>query len=116
MTALADDYAYIYPCTGKNATRRRFLNRLRTAATGAGTKAVDVFCQLHGGENTFHFGDGAVEASALRDDILALNLPKRLRLFYNLACYGDTQNWTEMINAGVCHDCRIKKNRLHRCR
>lgn len=100
MTTLEDDYAHIYPRTGGYATKQQFLNKLRTAATRPGIRAVDVFFHTHGGNNTFEFYDGSVAAGVLRDDILALNLPQRLRLFYNLACYGDSQNWQEMIDAG----------------
>jgi len=100
MTALDDDYAHIHPCTGGFATRSRFLSRLKAAATSPGTKAVDVFCQLHGSDDVFHFYDEDVQATRLRDDILALGLPDNLRLFYNTCCYGDSQNSNEMLEAG----------------
>jgi phage-related protein len=110
LTALGDDYAYIYTRTGGNATKQEFLSKLKTAATKSGIRAVDVFFHLHGGNNTFIFhNDEEVSASTLRDEILALNLPNRLRLCYNLACYGDSQNYSEMLDAGFVTTIGSKK-------
>lgn len=99
-TVLGDDYKFITIKSKSQATKANFLAALRAAVNATGIKAVDVFLQLHGGTNTFHFYEGAVPATRLRDDILALSLPNRLRLLYNTGCYGDSQNWDEMIAAG----------------
>jgi hypothetical protein len=110
LTALGDDYANIYTRAGGNATKQKFLSKLRTAATTPGIRAVDVFFHLHGGDNEFVFYDNErVSASTLRDEILALNLPNCLRLCYNLACYGDSQNHSEMLDAGFVTTIGAKK-------
>lgn len=100
QNVLGDDYKKIVVLQSKNATAAKFLKALASAAKASGIKAVDVFMQLHGSTNTFHFHEGAVSASSLRDQILALKLPKRLRLFYSTCCYGDSQNHKEMLQAG----------------
>lgn len=100
QNVLGDDYKSITVIKGQNATKARFLAALQAAATTSGVTAVDVFCQLHGTNGRFYFYDNPVLASVLRNDILALNLPDKLRLFYNTGCYGDSQNRPAMIEAG----------------
>ena len=109
-TVLGPHYKSVTVRKGVNGTRAKFLAALGSAATAPGIKAVDVFLQLHGSTNTFHFYDASVSAATLRDDILALGLPsKRLRLLYNTGCYGDSQNWQEMIAAGFATTIGSKK-------
>jgi hypothetical protein len=97
---LGDDYKSITVRKGTNATRAKFLTALQAAATTPGVRAVDVFLQLHGSEGRFIFHDASVAATVLRDEILALGLPDRLRLLYNTGCYGDSQNRPAMMDAG----------------
>lgn len=110
QAVLGDDYKTILVRKGAQGTKIKFLAALKSAANSSGIKAVDVFMQLHGSNNKFHFYDVDVTAAQLRDDIIALGLPaKRLRLLYSTGCYGDTQHWHEMIDAGFVTTVGSKK-------
>ena len=110
QSMLGENYKFITVRKGADGTKAKFLNAIKAAATTPGIKAVDVFLQLHGTNNTFYFHDGPHLASVVRDDILALALPDRLRLIYNTSCFGDSQNDTEMIAAGFDTAIGSKKN------
>lgn len=98
---LDDDYKFITVLMDAQATKANFLRALKSAAAKPGIKRVDVFMQLHGSTDKFAFHEGNVGAGTLRDDIIALQIPKgRLRLLYNTACFGDSQNNPEMLQAG----------------
>ena len=110
QSVLGDNYKSVTVRQGANGTKAKFLSAIKTAATAPGIKAVDVFLQLHGTNGTFYFYDAPVSAGVLRDEILALALPDRLRLFYNTGCYADSQNSNEMIDAGFKTAIGSKKN------
>ena len=96
---LGGSYKQVSTLKGTAATRTAFLNRLKTLATTAGVKAVDLFLQLHGAPGKVWFHGGEVSTAQLRQDIVALGLPNRLRLVYNTSCYGDSHS-ADLIGAG----------------
>ncbi|MCL4847459.1 MAG: hypothetical protein KJ066_13050 [Acidobacteria bacterium] len=92
-------YSEISVLRGASAKRSSFVTRLRNLANRSGVQAVDLFLQLHGASGHVWFYDGKVSTATLRDEILAQNLPDRLRLVYNTSCYGDSHS-THLIQAG----------------
>lgn len=98
-TFLGGAYSEISVLRGSSAKRSTFLSRLRTLTNRSGVRSVDLFLQLHGASEHVWFYDGKISTAALRDAILAENLPDRLRLVYNTSCYGDSHS-THLIQAG----------------
>lgn len=98
-TFLGGTYSEISVLRGSGATRSTFLSRLRTLTNRSGVHSVDLFLQLHGAPEHVWFYDGKISTAALRDAIVAENLPDRLRLVYNTSCYGNSHS-PHLIQAG----------------
>lgn len=98
-TFLSGLYDEISVLRGTSAKRSTFISRLRTLTNRSGIRSVDLFLQLHGASQHVWFYDGKVDTAVLRDEILAENLPDRLRLVYNTSCYGNSHS-SHLIQAG----------------
>lgn len=106
---LASEYSRVIGQFDRSATSNNFVNVLRTLALDERVKAVDVILSLHGNTNRLYFFEGGVRISNLMTRLLRADTPaqrdlvvkmkKKLRLMYNLSCFGDSVN-EEFVSAG----------------
>ncbi|HED24281.1 MAG TPA: hypothetical protein ENN91_04065 [Firmicutes bacterium] len=62
-------------------------------------EVVDLFLQLHGRKKKLRFFDCWLDTVVLSSEIRRAAKPGKLRLLYNLCCYGDSHS-TDMLAAG----------------
>lgn len=100
VSALGGSYAGVSMLPEPVATQQNFINVLRSLTNHYNTLAVDVILSLHGAQNKLWFFDGSVSTGDLKD-AMREQIPKRhkLRLMYNLACYGSSHR-NEFRSAG----------------
>ena len=91
-------YRKIRTVSGEDAGSRDFLNALAELGRDPDHQALDVLMHMHGNPNKMHFND-TVTSDALCEDIAALKLGRKLRMFYTTACYGATHA-QDMVQAG----------------
>lgn len=102
---LGSKYGTIEKLKNSNATKQKFLDKLKALGDKASIKAIDVIVMLHGTDEKLWFykndRDGMVEvtASSLATDINALGIGHKLRLLYSTACFGESHN-NNFLNAG----------------
>jgi hypothetical protein len=102
---LKNKYSSIEKLKDSNATKSKFLNKLKSLAGTSSIKAIDVIMMTHGGDDKLYFyestGDklDTVTMSTLESDIKALGIGDKLRLVYSTACYGASHN-KSFVNAG----------------
>lgn len=99
---LRSEYRAIIGQFDRSATSTNFVNALRTLALDENVKAIDVILSLHGSPNRLYFFNGATRISDLSAGLLRANTPaqqelvrklkKKLRLMYNMSCYGESVN------------------------
>ena len=85
-----------------NASVARFVSTLRALAADQNVKAIDVIMSLHGSPGKLHFIEGGVRVNDLKSNLLTdrnpaehalvATLKRKLRLVYNLSCFGATHN------------------------
>lgn len=96
---LGAHYREISALRDKEVTWPVFLERLQKISGRSGIEAVDLFFQLHGEPGRVRFFDRWVSAVELGREIKKVAAPERLRLVYNLCCYGDSHS-AAFLNAG----------------
>jgi hypothetical protein len=106
---LGDDYGHIVRLYDKDATATKFVATLRDLASRMDIFAIDVVLSLHGSPNVLWFKEGAVGIEDLKENLLTARteserqfvrrLKRKLRLMYNLSCYGKSVN-AEFIEMG----------------
>lgn len=100
---LGRHYRQISTLRDREVTWHGFLERLHGLAGGGGVEAVDLFFQLHGEPGRVRFFDQWVSAIHLGREIgeigKATDAADRLRLVYNLCCYGDSHS-AAFLSAG----------------
>jgi hypothetical protein len=96
---LGPHYREISTLRDKEVTWPDFLERLSKITGRRGIKAVDLFFQLHGEAGRVRFFDRWVSAVEMGREIKKAADPERLRLAYNLCCYGDSHS-SAFLNAG----------------
>lgn len=96
---LGAHYREISALRDKEVTWPVFLERLDKISGRRGIEAVDLFFQLHGERGRVRFFDRWVSAVELGREIKKIAAPERLRLVYNLCCYGDSHS-AAFLNAG----------------
>lgn len=96
---LGRHYRAIYVLQDKGATRLGFLSLLQNLAADYRNDAVDLFFQVHGKPGRVRFFDQWVSTRVLGEYIKRTVLSDRLRLVYNLSCYGDSHS-PGFLNAG----------------
>ena len=106
---LSSEYSRIIGQFDRSATSSNFVNLMRTLALDERVKAVDVILSLHGNTNKLYFFNGATQISDLSNSMLRATTPaqqdlvrkmkKKLRLMYNLSCFGKSVN-PEFVQMG----------------
>lgn len=96
---LGAHYREINALRDKEVTWSAFLERLQKISSRQGIEAVDLFFQLHGERGRVRFFDRWVSTVELGGEIRKVTSPGRLRLVYNLSCYGDSHS-AAFLNAG----------------
>ena len=96
---LGAHYREVSALRDKEVTWPAFLERLQKITNRQGIEAVDLFFQLHGERGRVRFFDRWVTAVELGREIRKVAAPGRLRLVYNLCCYGDSHS-AAFLNAG----------------
>lgn len=99
---LASEYSRVIGQFDRSATSSNFVNLMRTLALDDRVQAVDVIMSLHGSTNKLYFFNGATRIADLSNSLLRATTPaqqelvrkmkKKLRLMYNLSCFGDSVN------------------------
>ena len=108
-TFLRDDYGIIVNLNDNMATAANFVVTLRNLAARSDIQAIDVILSLHGKTDKVWFKEGRVRVSTLKDnllttrnhneEILVNTMKRKLRLMYNLSCYGESAT-DEFIDMG----------------
>lgn len=99
---LKDSYQEIYFLNNEQATVGNFKQTLSVLTGRDEIKAVDVILSLHGNPDRLYFKDRSWGMNQLEAEILRAKSPaeenqiktmkKKLRIMYNLSCYGSTHN------------------------
>ena len=99
---LGDDYKQVIHLRRTQATLSSFKAVLRSQAAKNDVKAIDVIMSLHGSPGKLFFREGEVEtdvmtstilqSSSAAETILVNKLKKKLRMVYNLSCFGRSHN------------------------
>lgn len=99
---LASEYSRVIMQKDRLATMNNFVNLMRTLALDNSVQAIDVIMSLHGSTNRLHFFEGGQSITSLQNAMLRATTPaqrdlvtklkKKLRLMYNLSCFGDSVN------------------------
>lgn len=99
---LGDDYKRIHYLKRSQATVANFRSLLQALSKDSSIKAIDVIFSLHGSDNRVAFYEGSVSMSSLTSQILATSanmtsaqvatMRKKLRMIYNLSCFGRSHN------------------------
>lgn len=104
---LSSKYNSIEKLKDGNATKSKFINKLKSLAAESSIKAIDVIMMTHGSNEKLYFYESTgdkldpVSMSTLEADIKALDIGTKLRLVYSTACYGSSHN-NNFVNAGFC--------------
>lgn len=106
---LGDDYRTIAHLRRANATVANFVSRLQNMSKDPSVKAIDVIFSLHGADNKVYFHEGGIRMSDLAARLTTpsanmtaaqiLTMKKKLRMVYNLSCFGKSHN-NEFISMG----------------
>lgn len=96
---LGAHYREISTLRDKQVTWPGFLERLNKLGSKRGIEAVDLFFQLHGEAGRVRFFDRWVSAVEMGKEIKGAVDAEKLRLVYNLCCYGDSHS-AAFLNAG----------------
>ncbi|MCB0405570.1 MAG: hypothetical protein KDD51_12365 [Bdellovibrionales bacterium] len=90
QAGLGGNYSGVSVIQDAYGTKANFVNCLRHTAASPTVKAIDVVLSLHGADEKLYFHDGKVVAADLEADLKTIPNRSKLRLMYNLACYGST--------------------------
>jgi hypothetical protein len=96
---LGRHYRTIVALQAEAATRVEFLSCLQNMSSDRANDAVDLFFQVHGKPGLARFFDQWAATSRLAEDIRIPAARGRLRLVYNLSCYGDSHS-ADFLKAG----------------
>ncbi|NRA66830.1 MAG: hypothetical protein HRU19_20245 [Pseudobacteriovorax sp.] len=97
--ALGPVYKNITVLYKGNATSGKFTNALQNLAKSNNVKAIDTIFHLHGNPNRAAFANGNKTIASIRAVLEPSQGMEKLRLMYNLACYGATHR-QEFIRSG----------------
>jgi len=99
---LRDSYQEIHFLNNEEATAAKFKQTLKRLTSRDDLKALDVILSLHGNPDRLYFKDRSwgmseLEAEMLRsksaaDETQITVMKKKLRIMYNLSCYGSSHN------------------------
>lgn len=99
---LGDDYRQIIHLRKAQATLGNFKTVLRAQAAKIEVKAIDVIMSLHGSPSKLYFREGGINVDVMTSTILQSSSPaeaalvtklkKKLRMVYNLSCFGRSHN------------------------
>jgi hypothetical protein len=99
---LKESYGEMVFLNNEQATVESFKNTMRQLAGRSDIKAIDVILSLHGNPDRLYFKDRSWNMEELKEEILSSNsseeselvttMKRKLRIMYNLSCYGTTHN------------------------
>jgi hypothetical protein len=106
---LGNEYKEIFFLLNDDATFEKFRNKVRELADDTEIKAIDVIVSLHGLPGGLAFADRTLslsrmeeifnQASSAEELALVEKSKRKLRMLYNLACYGETHR-SSFLNMG----------------
>lgn len=106
---LDDSYRKIIYLTNNDATLENFFEESYQISLDSRIKAIDVILSVHGNPSKLHFANRAWSMEKLENafskftssktELEISNLKRKLRVMYNLSCYGKTHNET-FLNLG----------------
>ncbi len=99
---LGGEYAAIHYLKNNRATPAAMGSLLRSLARNANVATIDTILSVHGSPGVLHFADGAHNMAAIERAIVPAGmtandrsvLKRKLRVMYNLSCYGRSHNRT----------------------
>ncbi len=99
---LGSEYAAVHYLKNNRATPVAMGNLLRALARNANVTAIDTILSVHGSPGVLHFADGAHNMAAVERAIVPAGmssseratLKRKLRMMYNLSCYGRSHSRT----------------------
>ncbi|MDZ4084510.1 MAG: hypothetical protein U1E10_16315 [Bdellovibrionales bacterium] len=99
---LQNSYRSIHFLKNSQATPQAMGTMLRTLARNPSILAIDTILSVHGSPGVLHFADGAHSMAAVERAIVPAGmsatdraaLKRKLRVMYNLSCYGRSHNRT----------------------
>lgn len=99
---LGDDYRRIHYLKRSQATVANFKNLLQSLSKDNTIKAIDLIFSLHGSDERVSFREGSVSMSSLVTQMTTAsasmttaqiaNMKRKLRVVYNLSCFGRSHN------------------------
>lgn len=96
---LGSHYSELSVLRDADATWPDFLNSIDKLSRNQNFKAIDLFFQLHGKPEKVRFFDRWIPVNQMGQEIGRITNPGRLRLVYNLCCYGDSHS-VSFLSAG----------------
>lgn len=99
---LGSEYSAVHYLKNGRATPAAMGNLLRSLSRNANILAIDTILSVHGSPGVLHFADGAHNMAAVERAIVPAGmseserstLKRKLRVMYNLSCYGRSHNRT----------------------
>lgn len=98
-TILENDYVDCIELYDTSATPKKLIEALEKSGKKSSIEEIDLIIMLHGATNSLVFHDGSIDTSELKTEILNLDIKKKLRMVYSLACYGDSHS-DDFVSAG----------------
>lgn len=99
---LGDDYREVHMLKGVNATAANFKSKIQSLSRNPSIRAIDVVFSLHGSSNRVYFREGGVDMSRLLTQVTETSasmtaaqittMKRKLRMIYNLSCFGQSHN------------------------
>lgn len=97
---LENKYKKITVLPKATASKNAFVGTMKNITKLNGLRALDVILSMHGTPERLWFSNGSMKAVDLQEKIKSeVQYNFRLRMMYNLACYGSTHR-NNFINAG----------------
>ena len=101
-TIVAGDYSQVVYLKNSMATAENYGSALRQLAARPGVLAIDTVMSVHGSPGSLRFADRSVGMAALErivfqasmTDAQETTLRRKLRMMYNLSCFGRSHNST----------------------
>ncbi|CAN5677794.1 hypothetical protein BH10BDE1_BH10BDE1_17110 [soil metagenome] len=99
---IASDYGSVHYLKNRDATAENYGALLRQLASRPSTLAIDTVMSVHGSPGRLHFADRAVNMASLDRAVFPAGMPaneqstlrRKLRMMYNLSCFGRSHNAT----------------------
>ena len=99
---LGSEYAQVRVLKNSQATLANYAATLRALARNPSVQAIDTILSVHGSAGSLLFAEGSQSMGALERAVLPAGMPtaeratlrRKLRIMYNLSCFGQSHNRT----------------------